>query len=105
MTIVGEWTPIGDELPPERVLVKVIGSKGTEGMLRRSGALYFVPDGSMYVYWVPEFWRHLTFADQALIQKEIDQAKRGVESQQKIVDRMERDIDTIGMRPIDFGGS
>lgn len=36
-----------------------MGPGGVEQPLKRSGNLWFVPDGSMYVYFTPVAWRHL----------------------------------------------
>lgn len=51
------WVPIDQELPPEGEVVGVISPSGNASTLKRSGPLWFVPDGSMYVYWTPIAWR------------------------------------------------
>jgi len=51
------WTPVADELPAEGVTVKTMSDGGLEQDLKRSGNLWFFPDGSMYVYYTPKFWR------------------------------------------------
>lgn len=50
------WTKTSDELPPEGEVVRTLGEHGTEQDLKRSGAMWFVPDGSMYVYYSPIMW-------------------------------------------------
>lgn len=56
-----EWISVKEKLPPDKVVVetKIDDEKGTrnEGMLYRNGNLWFLPDGSMYVYYVPTHWR------------------------------------------------
>ena len=48
---------------PENVVVGTIimDEKGfrNEEALKRRGSLWFVPDGSMYVYYTPTHWRDL----------------------------------------------
>lgn len=50
------WTNTSDQLPPEGEVVMTLGENGTEQHLKRSGSLWFFPDGSMYVYYVPVKW-------------------------------------------------
>nr|DAY83187.1 MAG TPA: Protein of unknown function (DUF551) [Caudoviricetes sp.] len=56
-----EWISVKEKLPPDKVVVetKIYDEKGTrnEGMLYHNGNLWFLPDGSMYVYYVPTHWR------------------------------------------------
>ncbi|SDH41944.1 hypothetical protein [Microbacterium sp. 77mftsu3.1] len=52
-----QWKVYADELPPEGVLVDCITETGRQTQLRRSGSLLFIPDGTIYVYFVPLFWR------------------------------------------------
>lgn len=49
------WRSAADDPPPEGVVVQVQNNDGA--LLKRSGRLWFLPDGSMYVYYSPEFWR------------------------------------------------
>ena len=49
------WIAVADELPPDGEVVQVKNNGGTT--LKRSGRLWFLPDGSMYVYYTPEWWR------------------------------------------------
>lgn len=57
------WKSVQDELPPDEeiVLTKIDDSNGcrNEAMLKRQGRLWFFPDGSMYVYYIPTHWRPL----------------------------------------------
>lgn len=54
-----EWEPI--DTAPEKVVVetKIDDKDGCRNQttLRRSGRLWFFPDGSMYVYYQPTHWR------------------------------------------------
>ena len=55
----GKWSPA--HLAPEGVVVrtKIDDANGVrnEGELKRRGRLWFLPDGSMYVYYTPtHFW-------------------------------------------------
>lgn len=53
------WQQI--ETAPEGVIVqtKIHDAHGERNVqaLKRSGRLWFVPDGSMYVYYTPTHWR------------------------------------------------
>jgi hypothetical protein len=55
------WTRTDESLPPEGRIVetKIHDRDGlrNEGKLKRYGGLWFVPDGSMYVYYTPTHWR------------------------------------------------
>lgn len=55
------WSSIASA--PEGVVVWTMIADGqgvrNETMLKRSGRLWFVPDGSMYVYYSPTHWRAL----------------------------------------------
>jgi hypothetical protein len=52
-----DWTPTVEKLPPEGLVVETMDSGGHVQPLKRSGRLWFFPDGSMYVYYVPGYWR------------------------------------------------
>lgn len=52
-----DWTPTERELPPDGVVVQTMDSGGHVQDLRRKGNLFWFPDGSMYVYYVPKFWK------------------------------------------------
>lgn len=51
------WNRPEDVLPPEGLVVDAIAPSGNQQPLRRKGRLWFLPDGSMYVYYTPQFWR------------------------------------------------
>jgi hypothetical protein len=52
------WISVKDKLPDEGVLVDcLLGNRRVVTQLKRYGNLWFVPDGSMYVYYVPSFWK------------------------------------------------
>ena len=51
------WTPTTDRLPDDGTLVEVITPGGDQRSLVYSNGLWFLPDRSMYVYFVPTFWR------------------------------------------------
>ncbi len=53
------WHRVEVALPDEEVIVRTISPGGIETMLKRRGLLWFVPDGSMYVYYTPVFWSPL----------------------------------------------
>lgn len=48
-----------DNLPEEDVIVDTISADGIEQQLKRLGRLWFLPDGSSYVYYEVKFWRHV----------------------------------------------
>lgn len=54
------WISVRDRLPPEGMLVhtKIDDAKGVrnETILRHGRRLWFVPDGTMYVYYTPTHW-------------------------------------------------
>lgn len=56
------WKKTIKELPEEHVIVetKISDAKGERrhAKLMRDGNLWFLPDGSMYVYYVPTHWRY-----------------------------------------------
>lgn len=52
-----DWTPTDSRLPDEGVTVEAMDSGGHVQPLVRVGGLWFFPDRSMYVYYVPKFWR------------------------------------------------
>ena len=56
-----DWIKCSSELPPADVVVetKIDDEKGVrnEQRLRRRQGLWFLPDGSMYVYYEPTHWR------------------------------------------------
>ena len=50
------WSRVKETLPPEGVPVRTLTDTGMESILKRHGNLWFLPDGSMYVYFTPTFW-------------------------------------------------
>lgn len=53
-----EWQPI-ETAPEDRVVLTKIDDAGGERnvqTLKRQGRLWFVPDGSVYVYYSPTHW-------------------------------------------------
>ena len=61
-----DWVYCGQSLPAEGVVVdtKIDDEKGlrNEQALYRQGRLWFVPDGSMYVYYEPTHWKDVVIA-------------------------------------------
>jgi hypothetical protein len=55
----GNWTRVDQQLPPKGVVVDTISPGGVENKLKLMDGLWFFADASMYVYYVPEFWRHV----------------------------------------------
>lgn len=55
------WRSVAESKPPEGMIVDTKISDGNsernEQPLKRSGNLWFVPDGSMYVYYRPTHWK------------------------------------------------
>lgn len=58
-----EWVRTADALPPEGVVVDTKDSGGNVQQLVRESGLWFFPDRSMYVYYVPQCWRDAYVAD------------------------------------------
>lgn len=59
------WVSTGERLPDNGVVVETKLDYGKsfsfhqKQTLKRSGNLWFVPDGKMYVYYTPSHWREL----------------------------------------------
>jgi len=57
------WTELTKEIPKtgEIVNTKIKDDKGERNIqpLKRQGNLWFLPDGSMYVYYTPTHWYKL----------------------------------------------
>lgn len=53
------WNQTKHHLPPENEVVKVITESGDEYELVYSSGLWFLPDKSMYVYFVPVYWKRM----------------------------------------------
>lgn len=56
-----EWISVKFRLPPENKTVETQIDDGkyirNEQELKRRGNLWYLPDGSMYVYYTPTHWR------------------------------------------------
>lgn len=63
----GKWISRFTAIPADGVVVetKVHDRKGVRNVqaLKRVGNLWFVPDGSIYVYYCPTHWRPLAAED------------------------------------------
>ena len=57
MAKTADWTRTDQQLPPESVEVEVMDSVGHVQTLVYASNLWWFPDRSMYVYFVPSFWR------------------------------------------------
>lgn len=57
------WNETRHTLPPEEVVVltMICNGDGTRNQqpLKRRGTMWFLPDGSMYVYYTPTHWCEL----------------------------------------------
>ena len=53
------WTRVDKELPAQKREVMTLSEGGIEQSLMLQGKLWFHPDGSMYVYYTPVYWREL----------------------------------------------
>jgi hypothetical protein len=60
MQQVTDWTPTERQLPPEGVVVNAMDSGGHVQPLVLEQGLWFFPDRSMYVYFVPKMWQART---------------------------------------------
>lgn len=54
-----DWVKTEIRLPEENVVVDTLSEGGINQRLMRVGNLWFLSDGSMYVYYIPIFWRPL----------------------------------------------
>lgn len=54
-----DWTRVDQKLPPKGLVVDTISPGGLSSRLKLIDGLWFFEDGSMYVYYVPEFWRRV----------------------------------------------
>lgn len=56
-----DWISVTEKEPPHGLIVetKIRDERGcrNEQKLMRIGRLYYLPDGSMYVYYTPTHWR------------------------------------------------
>lgn len=63
-----DWTRTEVELPPERVEVQVLNGEHVTTLVR-DGNLWWFPDRTMYVYYVPKFWKHIPASTEELIRE------------------------------------
>ena len=54
-----DWIKTSSLLPPEGKVVSTMDSGGSVQLLKRRKGLWFFPDDSMYVYYVPSFWQEV----------------------------------------------
>lgn len=54
-----QWRRCDTDPPPDGEVVMTKSPSGMVQSLKRSGHLWFVPDGSMYVYYTPGWWHPL----------------------------------------------
>lgn len=53
-----KWINVNEELPKEGVVVHaMLGKRRVVTDLKRRGRLWFLSDGSMYVYYTPTHWQ------------------------------------------------
>ncbi len=52
-----DWKSTKDDTPPQDKLLDVITETGRQTQLILSRGLFWLPDRSMYVYYVPMLWR------------------------------------------------
>ena len=72
-----DWQTI-DTAPAARLLMTKIHDKDgirNEAALYRSSSLWFVPDGGLYVYYLPTHWRELTPAERRDEASKLDAAR------------------------------
>lgn len=59
------WIAVREQLPENSLVVetKIDDVRGIRNQqtLKRDGNLWFFPDGSMYVYYIPTHWRSIVF--------------------------------------------
>ncbi len=55
-----DWIRVSDKLPDNGVVVHaMLGTKRVVTDLKRFNNLWFLPDGSMYVYYTPTHWAYI----------------------------------------------
>lgn len=52
-----KWIKTEDRLPAEKIVVDTISPDGNQQRLFRYKNLWFLEDGSMYVYYTPTHWK------------------------------------------------
>lgn len=58
-----DFTPTSRELPPNGLVVDAMDSGGHVQPLKRKGNFWWFPDDSMYVYFVPTYWKRHAAAE------------------------------------------
>jgi hypothetical protein len=57
------WTSVNNMLPPDNLIVetRIVDASGERNVqyLKRKGNLWWLADGSMYVYYTPTHWRYI----------------------------------------------
>lgn len=53
------WTRTDEGMPNSGEVVQIITESGMETELRYQDNLWWLPDMSMYVYYVPIFWKRM----------------------------------------------
>lgn len=70
-----DWQTI-DTAPDGRIVAtKIDDANGcrNESLLKRQGRMWFVPDGSMYVYYTPTHWRELSEDEEVALNRKAKQ--------------------------------
>lgn len=52
-----DWISLKHQLPPNGVIVNTMNSAGQITELKHQDRLWFIPDGSVHVYYEPQFWK------------------------------------------------
>lgn len=52
------WYKTTDVVPPDKTMIEVF-HKGEQFRLWFDSGLFFLEDKSMYIYYLPEYWRSL----------------------------------------------
>lgn len=60
MTATRDWIPTDDRVPDDGEVVLTMDGGGHVQPLKRRGRLWYLADGSMYVYFTPAFWQPVT---------------------------------------------
>lgn len=53
-----EWFNPNDKRPPDGVIVDTLNSRGQMTQLVLRSNMWWFADMSMYIYYVPKFWRY-----------------------------------------------
>lgn len=77
------WSSI-DSAPEGKLVMTCLREEEQPQALKRQGNLWFVPDGSMYVYYRPDWWRPLSDAERKAEIKRLEM--KNFQQQQQISD-------------------